>query len=78
VITDVSGYLGTLLFKRIVQEGEVERIVGIDIKEPAFTSPKFTFIKHDIRQSFVDIFTNNKIDTAIHLAFVVAPIHNET
>ena len=76
-ITGVSGYLGSLLLKRIVQEPEVEHIVGIDIKEPAFRSPKFTFIKHDVRQSFVDIFTNNKIDTAIHLAFIVAPLHNE-
>ena len=65
------------MLKRMVQEAEVERIIGIDIKEPSFRSTKFTFIKHDIRQPFVDIFTNNKIDTAIHLAFVVAPIYNE-
>jgi UDP-glucose 4-epimerase len=60
-----------------MQEIEVEHIVGIDIREPALESPKFTFIKHDVRQPFVDVFTNNKIDTAIHLAFVVAPIQNE-
>ena len=57
-------------------EPEVERIVGLDIREPAFQSPKFTFIKHDVRQPFTDIFTNNRIDTAIHLAFIVAPIQN--
>jgi len=77
VITGVSGYLGTLLLKRIAQETEVERIIGMDIKEPSFESPKFTFIRHDIRQPFVDIFTKNEIDTAIHLAFIVAPIQNE-
>ena len=74
----ISGYLGTLLFKRTVQEGGGRAHCRNRYQEPSFKSPKFTFIKHDIRQSFVDIFTNNKIDTAIHLAFVVAPIHNET
>ncbi|MGP8080710.1 MAG: NAD-dependent epimerase/dehydratase family protein [Dehalococcoidales bacterium] len=76
-ITGVSGYLGTMLLKRIVQEAEVERVVGLDIREPAFESPKFIFIKHDVRQPFAEIFTNNKIDTAIHLAFIVTPIQNE-
>jgi UDP-glucose 4-epimerase len=77
VITGVSGYLGTLLLKRIAQEAEVERIIGMDIKEPSFQSPKFTFIKHDVRQPFENIFAENKIDTAIHFAFIVTPIHDE-
>ena len=77
VITGVSGYLGTLLAKRIAQEPEVEHLIGMDIKEPSFKSPKFTFIKHDVRQPFADIFIKHKIDTAIHLAFIVAPIHDE-
>ena len=76
-ITGVSGYLGNLLLKRIAQEPEVERIIGLDIKEPTFNSPKLTFIKHDVRQPFDDIFIKHKIDTAIHLAFIVAPIHDE-
>jgi UDP-glucose 4-epimerase len=77
LITGVSGYLGTLLAKRIAQEPEVEHLIGMDIKEPSFISPKFTFIKHDVRQPFADIFIKNKIDTAIHFAFIVAPIHAE-
>jgi UDP-glucose 4-epimerase len=77
VITGVSGYIGTLLAKRIAQEAEVERIFGLDIKEPTFRSPKFTFIRHDVRQPFSDIFIDNKIDTAIHLAFIVTPVHDE-
>jgi len=77
LITGVSGYLGTLLAKRIAQEAEVERIIGMDIKEPSLQSPKFTFIKHDVRQPFADIFISNKIDTAVHLAFIVGSIRDE-
>jgi UDP-glucose 4-epimerase len=75
-ITGVSGYLGTQLLKRINQESAVERIIGIDVKEPSFSSSKITFIKHDVRQPLDEIFSENKIDTALHLAFVVLPIHD--
>ncbi len=76
-ITGVSGYLGTLLAKRLLREPEVEHIIGLDVKEPSFKSPKLTFIKHDVRRPFGDIFTANNIDTAIHLAFIVVPTHDE-
>ena len=76
-ITGVSGYLGTLLAKRIGQEDGVERVIGLDVKEPPFTFPKFTFIKHDVRQPFTQIFADNKIDTAVHLAFIVVPVRDE-
>jgi UDP-glucose 4-epimerase len=76
-ITGVSGYIGGLLLKRIAQETEVERIIGLDIREPSFQSPKFTFIKHDVREPFGDIFIKNKVDTAIHLAFIVTPARDE-
>jgi UDP-glucose 4-epimerase len=77
-ITGVSGYIGGLLLKRIAQEAEVERIIGLDIREPSFQSPRFTFIKHDVRQPFGDIFIKNHVDTAIHLAFIVTPARDES
>jgi len=76
-ITGVSGYLGALLAKRLAQEAEVERIIGIDIKEPEIRDPKLKFIQHDVRKPFADIFVGNKIDTAIHFAFITWPIHAE-
>jgi UDP-glucose 4-epimerase len=77
IITGVSGYLGTLLARRLDREPEVERIIGLDVKEPSFVSPKFTFVRHDIRLPFADILSANEIDTAVHLAFVVIPTHDE-
>jgi len=72
-ITGVAGYLGNILMKRIAQEKEVEHIIGPDIKKPEIDDPKLTFIKHDVRQPFGDIIAQNKIDTAIHFAFIVPP-----
>jgi UDP-glucose 4-epimerase len=76
-ITGIGGYLGGRLLHRLEQEGEVERIVGIDVKEPGADSSKLKFYRQDVREPFADIFADNQIDTALHLAFQIAPIHDE-
>ena len=76
-VTGCAGYLGNLLLQRIAREDEVELIVGIDVKEPEFKSPKLKFYKQDVRQPFDNIFAENQVDTAIHFAFIVAPIRDE-
>jgi UDP-glucose 4-epimerase len=77
-ITGIGGYLGGRLLDRLAQEDEVERIVGIDIKEPSSAPAKLKFYEQDVRKPFADIFIDNQIDTALHLAFQVTPIHDES
>jgi len=72
-ITGISGYLGTLMLKQLDQEKEVQTVVGIDIKLPSYFTGKLKFYSRDIRQPLTDIFAQNKVDTALHLAFVVPP-----
>ena len=75
-ITGVSGYVGKLLLKGLEQYPDCKKIVGIDIKEPDFTSPKLKFYKLDIRDKNIDrIFELEMIDTLIHLAFIFHPTH---
>jgi UDP-glucose 4-epimerase len=76
-MTGIGGYLGGLLLDRLDREGEVERVVGIDVKAPRSHSPKLKFYGRDVRQSFTDVFIENDIDTALHLAFAVTPVHDE-
>jgi len=76
-ITGIAGYIGTQLLPRLEQEEDVERIIGIDVREPRSTSPKLRFYLRDVRDPFADIFADNDIDTALHLAFQVMPIHDE-
>ena len=77
-ITGVGGYLGGLLLRRLEREDEVEKIVGIDIRAPKSDSSKLKFYARDVRQSFTDIFVENQVDTALHLAFQVTPVHDES
>jgi UDP-glucose 4-epimerase len=76
-ITGIGGYLGGLLLNRLERERGVERIVGIDVKVPHSHSPKLKFYSRDVRQSFTDVFIDNNVDTALHLAFAVTPVHDE-
>ena len=75
-VTGISGYLGTGLLQRLERRDDVESIVGIDVKLPQVASPKLKFVTHDIREPFGRVFADNKVDSAIHLAFAVKPTHD--
>ena len=77
-ITGISGYLGTLFLRRLEREDEVESIIGIDIMAPRIDSPKLRFYARDVRSSFTDLFAEHQVDTALHLAFQVTPIHDDS
>jgi UDP-glucose 4-epimerase len=72
-ITGISGYLGTQILKLLDQDKDVETIVGIDIRPPNYSTTKLKFVSRDVREPFIDVFAQNKVDSAFHLAFVVPP-----
>ncbi len=76
-VTGISGYLGDLLLQRLEQQDSVRSIVGLDIVPPRSQSPKLKFYQGDIRQPFTEILAENKVDTAVHLAFVVKPTRQQ-
>lgn len=73
VITGISGYLGTQILKLLDQDKDVEAVVGIDIRPPNYSTNKLKFYSRDVREPIIDIFAQNKVDSAFHLAFVVPP-----
>jgi UDP-glucose 4-epimerase len=77
-ITGISGYIGGKLFPRLESVEVVERIVGIDIKPLEASSPKLKFYWQDILQPLGDIFAENEVDSAIHLAFVLKPTRDRS
>jgi len=72
-ITGISGYIGSALLSHLDSLENVERIVGIDVKPPKHSSPKLEFYCQDIFQPLGDIFAENKVDSAVHLTFVLKP-----
>jgi UDP-glucose 4-epimerase len=72
-ITGISGYMGTKLLRHLDSFYAVHKIIGIDTKEPRVKSTKLEFYQQDIREPLNDLFIKNKVDTAVHLAFILRP-----
>ncbi len=72
-VTGISGYLGTQILKLLDKDPSVKTVVGIDIKPPSYPSAKLQFHSMDVRKPMGEIFTQNKVDSAFHLAFVLPP-----
>lgn len=76
LITGASGYFGQKLVSCFDTKNEVERIYGIDIKPPAFHSPKLEFIECDVRDDLKEVYRGRNIDCVIHAAYILPQLHD--
>jgi UDP-glucose 4-epimerase len=79
LITGGSGYIGSCLSEILAQREETERIVNVDVRPPAATVPKSSFVSGDVRdaESIRSLLEREEIDCLIHLAFILDPIRDE-
>jgi len=77
-ITGISGYIGTRLLSRLDAIDSIQKIIGIDVRPPVLRSPKLWLYLQDVRKPFAELFVENEVDTAIHLAFVLKPTRERT
>ncbi|MBU0991688.1 MAG: SDR family oxidoreductase [Proteobacteria bacterium] len=77
-ITGVSGYLGGRIAQALSENENVSSIVGIDIQPPKKNISKLTFFKKDVRDPISDLLKDHHIDTVIHAAYVLTPIHDRS
>lgn len=77
LVTGAGGYIGGKLVKALCRQEWVDALTGTDIREPSYRHPKYTFDRRDIRHSMDDIFERRNIDTVVHTAYVLSPIHNK-
>ena len=76
LITGAAGYIGLKTAECLSGRPDVEAIVGIDVKHPPRPVGKFTFYSRDVRSPLRDIMERHAIDTVIHAAFILPPIHD--
>lgn len=76
LITGASGYIAQKLISALSTCPDVRSIIGIDIRQPAGGAQNFHFVKLDVRAPLADLFRQHKIDTVVHTAFVLPPIHD--
>lgn len=78
LITGAAGYIGHKLVEALVKKDWVEAVVGTDIQESPQKFPKYCFYRRDVRQSLNDVLQKEKIETVVHTAYVLPPIHNKS
>jgi len=76
-ITGVAGYIGMKIARALRDCPQVEKVVGIDVNTPREVPKGLVFIKRDVREPMLDLLMENKIDTVIHAAYVLPPIHDK-
>ncbi|RJP84210.1 MAG: NAD-dependent epimerase/dehydratase family protein [Desulfobacteraceae bacterium] len=77
LVTGAAGYVGGEIVKHLCDKKWVDSVVGMDINDHGFKHLKYTFEIRDIRESMDDIFKTDSIDTVVHAAYVLPPIHNK-
>ena len=76
LITGAAGYIGSRLARFLAEKPEVEHVAGVDVRVPLSLPDKFAFAEHDVRDSMESILKEHAIDTVVHAAFVLTPIHD--
>lgn len=75
-VTGAAGYLGRRLLGRLLLEPDVEHILAVDLTPLTHADPRVTAVVHDISHSLQPLFITHAVDTVVHLAFVLNPIHD--
>jgi len=75
-VTGAAGYIGRRLLQLLDGDEEVRRVVAVDLRDPGTGSAKVDFVRHDVSEPMAHIFTNYGVTRAVHLAFLVDPVHD--
>ena len=77
-ITGASGYIAGRLIRELQESDSVSAILATDIRPPPVEySSKVKFARWDVSENRPDIFARHRIDTVIHLAYVLNPARQE-
>lgn len=80
LITGGSGYIGSLVMKKLSQQSDVQEIINVDLRLTQQQLPKVKTIRRDISQDVCDLFGSDEaaIDIAIHAAWTVTPLRDSS
>ena len=69
-VTGASGYVGSLLIRRLARCEAVGGILAIDVRDPSSPFGEcVSFVRQDVSQPFPRLFAEHSIDTVVHLAY---------
>ena len=75
-ITGISGYLGRELAAQLDVDSSILSVIGLDIAPFVPPSPKTRFFRRSVEAPFADLFIEERVNAALHLAFATEPGHD--
>ncbi|MGZ4691443.1 MAG: NAD-dependent epimerase/dehydratase family protein [Acidimicrobiia bacterium] len=75
-VTGIAGFLGQRLLQRLEAEPDIDRIIGLDLREPTRRSPHLELHRVDIAGHDLKPLLEGA-DVLVHLAAIVDPIADE-
>jgi len=76
LLTGISGAAGSFITPLLLDDGDVESVVGLDARSPDLKHRKLSFIEADVRDPGIGKHFEG-IDTVVHLAFIVREMRNK-
>ncbi len=77
-ITGAAGYFGRNIIARLEENDDVEHVLGVSRRPWRHDYQKLTYRRLDVRSDALPgLFASHAVDTVIHLAFLLNPIHDE-
>ena len=71
-VTGASGYIGTVLIRRLAERDDVSDVLAVDVREPRQDlGTKVSFVRQDVSEPFPGLFAENEVDTVVHLAYLL-------
>jgi UDP-glucose 4-epimerase len=75
-VTGAAGYVGSRVLKALEADASLHTLLALDTRPPAGPPARATFLAHDVTQPLDGLFKEHRVDTVIHLAFVLKPGRN--
>jgi UDP-glucose 4-epimerase len=75
-VTGAAGSVGAKLVERLAASDDVDSIVAFDTRPIPFQHPKVVSFQQDIRQPMADVLREYRIDSIVHLAFLLRQQRN--
>lgn len=75
-VTGAAGSVGEKLVERLAASDDVDFIAAFDVQPLHFEHPKVARFQQDIRQPMADILREYRIDSLVHLAFVLRQLRD--